>query len=49
MADGEDLEASAVQGMGGVGHLDDLGIERRWVLEGGIISLSRSIASAMTS
>jgi hypothetical protein len=43
MADGEDLEASAVERMGGVGHLDDLGIERRWVLEGGIISLSRLI------
>ena len=41
MADGQDLEASAVQGMGGVGHLDDLGIERRWVLEEGITSLSR--------
>ena len=43
MADGEDLEASAVQGMGGVGHLDHFGIKRRWVLEGGIMLLSRCI------
>ena len=26
MADRQDLEASAVQGMGGVGHLDEFGI-----------------------
>jgi hypothetical protein len=45
MADGEDLEASAVEGMGGVGHLDDLGIQRRWVLEGGIMLLDRSTTS----
>jgi hypothetical protein len=43
MADGQDLEASAEQGMGGVGHLDLFGIELRWVLEGGIILPSRSI------
>jgi hypothetical protein len=43
MADGEDLEASAVEGMGGVGHLDHFGIKRRWVLEGGIMLLSRCI------
>ena len=45
MADRQDLEASSVQGMGGVGHLDEFGIERRWVLEGGIMLLSRSIIS----
>jgi hypothetical protein len=33
MAHRQDLEASAEEGMGGVGHLDHLGIERRWVLE----------------
>jgi hypothetical protein len=42
MADRQDLEASAVEGMGGVGHLDHFGIERRWVLEEGIMLLSRS-------
>ena len=47
MADRQDLEASAVEGMSGVGHLDDFGIERRWVLEGGIMLLSRSTGSAM--
>jgi hypothetical protein len=46
MADRQDLEASAVEGMGGVGHLDDVGIELRWVLEGGIMLLSLLIASA---
>ena len=43
MADRQDLEASAVQGMSGVGHLDDFGIELRWVLEGGIMLLGRSM------
>ena len=43
MADRKDLEASAVEGMGGVGHLDHFRIERRWVLEGGIMLLSRLI------
>ncbi len=47
MADRQDLEASAVQGMGGVGHLDHFGIERRRVLEGDIMLLSRLIGSAM--
>jgi hypothetical protein len=46
MTDRHDREASAVQGMGGVGHLDELGIERRWVLEGGIMLLSRSMGSS---
>ena len=46
MADGEDLEASAVEGMGGIGHLDHFGIEWRRVLEGGIMLLSRSTPSA---
>ena len=46
MADRQDLEASAEQGMGGVGHLDHFGIELRWVLEGGIMLLSRLIRSA---
>ena len=31
----------AEEGMCGVGHLDHFGIERRWVLEGGIKLLSR--------
>jgi hypothetical protein len=43
MADRQDLEASAVEGVGGVGHLDHFRIERRWVLEGGIMLLSRLI------
>jgi hypothetical protein len=42
MADRQDLEASAEQGMGGVGHLDHFGIEGRRVLEGGIMLVSRS-------
>jgi hypothetical protein len=41
MAHRQDLEASAEEGMYGVGHLDHFGIERRWVLEGGIKLLSR--------
>ena len=44
MADRQDLEAPAVEGVGGVGHLDHFGIEGRRVLEGGIMLLSRSIA-----
>jgi hypothetical protein len=43
MADRHDLEASAVEGMSGVGHLDEFGIELGRVLEGGIMLLSRSI------
>jgi hypothetical protein len=43
MADRQDLEASAVQGVGGVGHLDHFGIELGRVLEGGIMLLSRLI------
>jgi hypothetical protein len=42
MADRQDLEAPAVEGVGGVGHLDHFGIERRWVLEEDIMLLSRS-------
>jgi hypothetical protein len=42
MADRQDREAAAVQRMGGVGHLDLFGIGRRWVLERGIMLLSRS-------
>ena len=42
MTDRHDLEASAVEGMSGVGHLDEFGIELGWVLEGGIMLLSRS-------
>jgi hypothetical protein len=42
MADRHDLEASAVKGMSGVGHLDEFGIELGRVLEGGIMLLSRS-------
>ena len=41
MADGQNPEAAAVQGVGGVGHLDRLGVGRRWVLEGGIMVRSR--------
>jgi hypothetical protein len=48
MADRQDLEASTVEGMSGVGHLDHFRIERRWVLEGGIMLLDRLIASATT-
>jgi hypothetical protein len=47
MADRQDLEAAAEQGVGGVGHLDLFGIELRRVLEGGIMLLSRSIESAL--
>jgi hypothetical protein len=47
MAHRQDREASAEEGMCGVGHLDHFGIERRWVLEGGIKLLSRLIKSAM--
>jgi hypothetical protein len=42
VTDRQDLKASAVQRMGGVGHLDLFGIGRRWVVEGGIMLLSRS-------
>ena len=42
MADGKDWEAAAVQRMGGVSHLDLFGIGRWWVLERGIMLLSRS-------
>jgi hypothetical protein len=45
MADRQDLEASAVEGMGGIAHLDHFGIEVGRVLEGGIMLLSRSIRS----
>ena len=45
VTDRQDLEASAVQRMGEVGHLDLFGIGRRWVVEGGIMLLSRSTAS----
>ena len=41
MTDRQHLEAAAEQGMGGVGHLDHFGIELGWVLEGGIMLLSR--------
>jgi hypothetical protein len=47
MADRQDLEASAVEGVGGVGDLDHFRIKRRRILEGGIISLSRSIRSTI--
>jgi hypothetical protein len=43
MGDRQDLEAAPEEGMGGVGHLDQFGIKLRWVLEGGIMLLSRSI------
>jgi hypothetical protein len=49
MADRQDLEAAAEQGMGRVGHLDLFGIELRWVLEGGIMLLSRLIIWIMSS
>ena len=49
MAHRQDLEASAEEGMGGVGHLDHFGIERRWVLEGGIKLLSRLTTSTIRS
>jgi hypothetical protein len=41
VTDRQNLKASAVQRMGGVGHLDLFGIGRRWVVEGGIMLLSR--------
>jgi len=47
MADRQELEAAAEQGVGGVGHLDLFGIELSRVLEGGIMLLSRLIRSAM--
>ena len=47
MTDRQDLEAAAEQGVGGVYYLDHFGIELRWVLEGGIMLLSRSIRSTM--
>jgi hypothetical protein len=43
MADRQDLEASAVEGVSGIAHLDHFGIEVRRVLEGGIMLLSRLI------
>jgi hypothetical protein len=43
MADGKDREAADVQRVGGVGHLDLFGIGCRWVLERGIMLLSRSM------
>jgi hypothetical protein len=49
VTDRQDLEASAVQRMGGVGHLDVFGIGRRWVVEGDIILLSRSDRSITKS
>jgi hypothetical protein len=49
MADGQDLEGSAVEGVGGFGHHDHVGIGPRWVLEGGIMLLSRLIVLTMTS
>jgi hypothetical protein len=45
LADRKDREASAAEGVSGVGHLDYSRIELRWVLEGGIILLDRSIWS----
>jgi hypothetical protein len=45
MTDRDDLEASAVEGVSGVGHLDQFGIELGRVLEGGIMLLSRSMWS----
>ena len=47
MTDRQDLEAAAEQGVGGVYYLDHFGIELTWVLEGGIMLLSRLIRSAM--
>jgi hypothetical protein len=47
MTDRQDLEAAAEQGVNGVSHLDQFGIELRWFLEGGIMLLSRLIESAM--
>ena len=41
MTDRQHLEAAAEQRVGGVGHLDLFGIKLRWVLEGGIMLLSR--------
>ena len=41
MTDRQDLEASAVERMGGVGYLDGFRIGCRWVVEGGIMLLSR--------
>ena len=41
MADRQDGEASAVERVRGVGHLDFVGFGRRWVLEGGIMLGSR--------
>ena len=49
MADGQDLEGSAVEGVGGFRHHDHVGIGPRWVLEGGIMLLSRSTASTTRS
>ena len=49
MADRQDLEASAEERMGGVGHLDHFEIEWRWVLEGGIRLLSRLVQLIMRS
>src|SRR5262249_9791575 len=49
MAHRQDLEASTVEGMGGVGHLDHFGIELRWVLDGGIMLLSRLTTSITRS
>ena len=47
MADGQDREVSTVEGVGGICHLDQFGIELRWVLEGGIMLLSRLIRSTI--
>jgi hypothetical protein len=49
VTDRQDLEASPVQGMGGVSHLDLFRIGCRWVLEGGIMLLSRSTRSTTAS
>jgi hypothetical protein len=43
MADRQDLEASAEERVSGIGHLDQFGIELRWVLERGIMLLGRLI------
>jgi hypothetical protein len=48
VTDRQDLEASAVQRVSGVGYLDLFRLGCRWVLEGGIMLLSRLIGSAMT-
>jgi hypothetical protein len=48
VADRQDGEASPEQWMRRIGYLDLVRIRIRWVLEEGIMLLSRSIGSAMT-